>query len=176
MLRRVAECWTDSISSEPAGRVTRSRRSSGWSNSAKIGLFRRYRFSIGPSFRGANCFKFWLIRVRKSARKNTSAVIKRTGRNRKNSSWCSKAQDQDKLLTRLPVDFLPVQARVPIANRFLLSLLCCDNFWAGQILVPTFVGQQEPRRSIPPSPGLSHCLLNDARLPTLLDHLIVLSN
>ena len=40
----------------------------------------------------------------------------------------------------------------------------------------TFVGQQKPRRSIPPAPCLLHCILNGTRRATILDHLIVLSN
>jgi hypothetical protein len=64
---------------------------------------------------------------------------------------------------------------VPIASRFLLSLLC-DNFWAGQILVPTLVGQQEPRRSIPSGPCILHGKLKRFHFVTIPDHLVVLSN
>jgi hypothetical protein len=42
--------------------------------------------------------------------------------------------------------------------------------------VGSFVGQQKPRRSIPPSPCLLHCILNGVGFAALLDHLIVLSD
>ncbi len=40
----------------------------------------------------------------------------------------------------------------------------------------SFVGQQKPRRTIPPAPCPLHCILNRAGFAALLDHLIVLSD
>jgi hypothetical protein len=65
---------------------------------------------------------------------------------------------------------------VPIASRFLLSLHCCDKFWAGQTLVLTFVGQQEPCRSVPSGACILDGKLKRFHFVTIPDHLIALSN